>query len=247
LANIGTGDLAWTNESSQTWVTASPASGTLAAGKMVEVVVTIGPDANGLAAGLHAGLVTFRNSVNGNGDTFRAVVLVVGGDVPPPPPPPPPTELWGVLIYKGLPDTTDDPEQWARWAQVMTSPRVQDLFGKGHLRKAERDDTATDTLQTWIDEAKGKPLPYLMLFDQSGNDCWAGQLPETIDEAVKLIEQYKPAAERPTAGKAARVLVFKPRQPTGYRTECTGDSCRLVPIYEREKHADLSGETRLAP
>jgi hypothetical protein len=61
----------------QSWVTVSPANGTLAGGASTTVTVSINSNANSLAAGSYSDTVTFTNLTNGTGDTTRSVNLTV--------------------------------------------------------------------------------------------------------------------------------------------------------------------------
>ncbi len=77
LQNTGTSPITWTAGNSQTWVTLSLASGTLAAGATATVTATINATANTLAAGSYADTVIFANTTNGGGNTTRPVTLTV--------------------------------------------------------------------------------------------------------------------------------------------------------------------------
>ena len=77
LQNTGGSPLAWTASANRTWITASPASGDLAAGAAATVTVSINTGANALAAGTYAGTVSVTNATNGNGNTDRPVALTV--------------------------------------------------------------------------------------------------------------------------------------------------------------------------
>ena len=77
LTNTGGTSINWTASKTQTWVTLSSASGTLAAGGTATVTVTINSGANGLAAGGYSDTVTLTNTTNGTGNTTRAVGLTV--------------------------------------------------------------------------------------------------------------------------------------------------------------------------
>jgi len=78
LSNIGGVSINWTAAKTQTWVTLSKTSGTLAAGANDNVTVSINSNANSLAAGGHSDMVTFTNTTNGSGNTTRPVTLTVG-------------------------------------------------------------------------------------------------------------------------------------------------------------------------
>src|SRR5512146_2893959 len=77
LTNTGGTSINWTAAKTQSWVTLSTASGTLAAGATATVAVSINSGANALAAGSYSDTVTFTNTTNGTGNTTRAVSLTV--------------------------------------------------------------------------------------------------------------------------------------------------------------------------
>ena len=80
LSNPGGTSINWTATNAPSWVTVSPASGTLAAGASpTTVTVSLNTSANSLAASTtpYTGAVTFTNATNGTGNTTRAVSLTV--------------------------------------------------------------------------------------------------------------------------------------------------------------------------
>lgn len=77
LSNTGDAAIDWTVGKTQSWVTLSKLSGTLAAGATDTLIVSINSAANSLAAGSYADTVTFSNATNGNGNTTRSVALTV--------------------------------------------------------------------------------------------------------------------------------------------------------------------------
>jgi hypothetical protein len=77
LTNNGGQALSWTASKTQSWVTLSKSSGTLAAGGTDTVTVSINAGANSLAVGSFSDTVTFTNTTNGQGNTTRAVALTV--------------------------------------------------------------------------------------------------------------------------------------------------------------------------
>ena len=77
LQNTGGQSINWTAAKTQSWVTLSSASGTLAGGATTTVTVSINSGANALAAGTYHDTVTITNTTNGTGNTTRAVTLTV--------------------------------------------------------------------------------------------------------------------------------------------------------------------------
>ncbi len=77
LSNPGLTAINWTATKSNSWLTLSPASGTLAAGATVNVIVSINSAANSLAVGTHTDTIVFDNTTNGFGNTTRGVSLRV--------------------------------------------------------------------------------------------------------------------------------------------------------------------------
>ena len=65
LTNNSGSAINWTAENTQSWVTLSQASGSLAIGQAQSVTVTVNAAANALAEGVHADVVTFSNVTTG--------------------------------------------------------------------------------------------------------------------------------------------------------------------------------------
>jgi len=84
LINTGVASLNFTASSAASWVTVSPASGSLAPGAGTTVTVSINnPDAASRAAGIYTGTVVFSNTTNNVGSTTRALTLNVVAPIPP--------------------------------------------------------------------------------------------------------------------------------------------------------------------
>jgi uncharacterized repeat protein (TIGR02543 family) len=77
LQNSGNTTINWSASATQSWITLSVTSGTLAPGATATVTVSINSNANTLVDGSYSDLVTFTNTTNGNGSTTRAVNLTV--------------------------------------------------------------------------------------------------------------------------------------------------------------------------
>jgi M6 family metalloprotease-like protein/uncharacterized repeat protein (TIGR02543 family) len=99
LSNLGGTSINWTAAKTQTWVTLSAASGTLAAGATTTVTASINSNANTLNVGSYSDTVTFTNTTSGTGNTTRGVSLTVN-------PIPVTVSLSNLLqIYTGTPRT----------------------------------------------------------------------------------------------------------------------------------------------
>jgi len=77
LQNAGTTAIDWTAAKTQTWVSLSAASGTLAAGDSTTVTASINSGANSLDPGGFSDTITFTNTTNDRGSTTRPVSLTV--------------------------------------------------------------------------------------------------------------------------------------------------------------------------
>jgi PKD repeat protein len=79
LVNIGSGSVTWSATNTTSWLTISPASGTLAAGANTNVAVSFNANANNLFPGAYSDTVTFTNTTNGGGGTKSSVNLTISG------------------------------------------------------------------------------------------------------------------------------------------------------------------------
>jgi uncharacterized repeat protein (TIGR02543 family) len=77
LQNTGNTTINWSASATQSWVTISTSSGSLAPGTSTTVTVSINSSANSLVAGSYSDTVTVTNTSNGNGNTTRAVNLTI--------------------------------------------------------------------------------------------------------------------------------------------------------------------------
>jgi hypothetical protein len=79
LKNTGGSSINWTASKVQTWTNLPSTHGTLGAGAVVTVTVSINSGANSLTPGTYSDTVSFTNTTNGNGNTTRLVSLTVIG------------------------------------------------------------------------------------------------------------------------------------------------------------------------
>jgi len=77
LRNTGGSSIAWTASKLETWTTLPSTHGTLGAGAVVTVTVSINSGANSLTPGSYSDTVSFANTTNNNGNTNRPVNLTI--------------------------------------------------------------------------------------------------------------------------------------------------------------------------
>lgn len=78
VKNTGDETMSWSVSSSQNWVTAAPASGSLDANESTTVVVSLdNVNARALSANTYGATISFSNNTNGDGNTSRSVNLTV--------------------------------------------------------------------------------------------------------------------------------------------------------------------------
>jgi hypothetical protein len=77
LTNSGFTAFNWTATKNVNWLTVSPSSGTLAAGAVANVTLSINANATNLTANSYSATVGFTNTANDVGDTTRTVSLTV--------------------------------------------------------------------------------------------------------------------------------------------------------------------------
>jgi uncharacterized repeat protein (TIGR02543 family) len=82
LQNTGNTNINWSTSATQSWVTLSSSSGSLAPGATATVTVSINSNAASLAVGSYSDTVTFTNITNGNGSTTRAANLTITSALP---------------------------------------------------------------------------------------------------------------------------------------------------------------------
>jgi len=227
VTNVGQGYLNWGVSISEPWLSVSPSSGVLGPGQSTEAIVGLTKLAETLPVGIHASAVLFQNVTNGKGNTPRLAALTVQGE----PPPPPVRELWGVVVYEGHePDTAVEVEDWIQWTKVLTSERIDGLFESGHYRKIDKDEDVSESLQSYVDHAESKPLPYFMLVNEEGEFVWEGVLPKSIDATVQIIQKYLP--EHKDHRKEHRELPRSSEVVPRIRI-CTPGGCLLVPMQPK--------------
>ncbi len=77
LTNTGGTNLNWSATGSTTWITFTPASGTLGASAGTNISIRVNSNANSLVAGNYTNILTFTNLSGGLGTTNRTATLVI--------------------------------------------------------------------------------------------------------------------------------------------------------------------------
>jgi len=78
LSNTGTGPMAWAASKNATWLTLTPAAGTIPVGGSVDVTASVNGNATTLSAAQHSDTVAFANTSNGIGNATRPASLLIG-------------------------------------------------------------------------------------------------------------------------------------------------------------------------
>ncbi|HSB05495.1 MAG TPA: fibronectin type III domain-containing protein [Thermodesulfobacteriota bacterium] len=78
LENRGGAAINWSTSKTQSWISLSSNSGSLAPGTSTTVTVSINSNSNILVAGSYSDTITFNNTTQGGGNTSRAVALNIG-------------------------------------------------------------------------------------------------------------------------------------------------------------------------
>lgn len=83
LSNPGDAPITWIAAKTQTWLSLSATSGTLAPGATATVTASLGAPATTLTAGTYDDTITFANTTNARGNSTRAATLTVRVPQPP--------------------------------------------------------------------------------------------------------------------------------------------------------------------
>ena len=74
----------WSASVNSNWLTIFPSNGIIIGNSSQNITVSINSNANNLSIGAHAGIISFQNLTNGNGDTTRNITLNITSNCPPP-------------------------------------------------------------------------------------------------------------------------------------------------------------------
>lgn len=111
-------------------------------------------------------------------------------DQPLPPPPPDVKKVYAVIVYSS--DARDD----ARYYDVLMEHDLDSLGPPavyGGLLKIDADLSGQGRVpQSWIDRARGKPLPRLFVASDAGRVLLEADLPDDPADAERTILKYMP-------------------------------------------------------
>lgn len=113
--------------------------------------------------------------------------------VPPPPPPPPAIEeLTAVLI-----EETND--RTPAMGAMLLDPNLHSWFdasAKRRFRPFDDDQISADA-RKWLVYIQDKPLPYLILHNETGQVVHEGKSPDTTAAFLALLNRYAPNGAKP--------------------------------------------------
>ena len=142
-------------------------------------------------------LVAELISINWTDQSFRfeehtASFSVSSPDPPTPPTPPTPTpiKLWVTVVEETADRTVEQ-------GRVYTSDQLHAYLDAHQHQWRIVDDDVTDEdgaipggLATYLTRARGKPLPWVIVADATGDVLWEGTLPETDDTLLDTLKKY---------------------------------------------------------
>jgi uncharacterized lipoprotein YddW (UPF0748 family) len=174
LWNKGTAPLDWASTQSVSWVTLTPASGTLAGGETTTVTVALNAEAPALPEGVHTGEVAFFNVATGLMNTRTVAVTVAN-------PPAAPSDLHAVAVTQ-----TEVSLAWTDNASNETAIVVERDSGSGFAPVAT---LPADTV-AWVDSGLNADTPYAYrVYAANG---WGASAPSNVLEVRTL--PWTPAA-----------------------------------------------------
>lgn len=174
VSNVGASQLGWTANPSASWVTVSPANGTLTAGTSTSVNVSINSSANSLAPGAYTNTLTFANTNNGAGNTTRSVILSVS--------PPPPALAALPTFSKGTNNTVS-------WSIVSGATSYESQFAAtAAFTTPIATHASTANFSTFSNLANGVTYYYrARSFTGSVTSAWSTVVFSTQDSAAPLL------------------------------------------------------------
>ncbi len=128
--------------------------------------------------------------VNADQVTINVGGVPPGPDPPPPDPPPPDPPPPGPIedAQAVIVEEAKERPPWA--AMVLSSVTARRLVANRFHVIDQDTQNLSPQKQSWVEEAKGKPLPYLFIGGPDGEAVWEGPLPETEAGLLNVMRQY---------------------------------------------------------
>ncbi len=190
LTNNGTGTMSWIAGKTQSWLSLSSTSGSLAAGANTTVAASINAAANTLAVGGYSDTITFNNSTSGAGNTTRAVNLTVNSSTPP-----------AMPVLAALPAYSQGASKTIAWSAVTgaTSYTLQ-ISATADFRTVLASQTVTNPTGSFANLANGVTYYYRALaMNNIGSSLYSNIVSSTQDTGAPLVAITSPASGTSTA------------------------------------------------
>ncbi len=190
ITNTGGASMTWSASKTQSWLTISSTSGTLAPSATATVNATINSAANSLSAGSYSDTITFTNSTNGTGNTTRAVALTVTTPSAP-----------GTPSITALPSYSQGTAKTLTWAAVAnaTSYTVQ-LSATSDFSTVLGSQTVTTNSAAFSNLTNGVTYYYRVLATNViGSSSYSAVVSSLQDGVAPTVAITSPASATSTA------------------------------------------------
>lgn len=190
LSNTGTGSLNWSAAATQTWLTVSPASGTLVSGASTTVTASINTNANALASGSYADTISFTNTTNGTGNTTRGASLSVNFTTAPAAP-----------VLAALSSYSQGSAKTITWpaAAGATSYTVQ-IASTANFSTVLASQTVTSTSASFSNLASGTTYYFRVLATNNiGSSAYSSVVSTIVDNVAPSVALTSPTTAASTA------------------------------------------------
>jgi subtilisin family serine protease len=171
LTNSGGESINWTASKSQSWVSLSSTSGSLAPGNSVTVTVSINSNANSLPPGSHSDTVNFSNTTNGNGNTSRSVSLTVTSEPSTP----------GALAVSPSTDLTVSGSQGGPFSSSAQTYTLSNTGGESINWTASKSQSWVSLSSTSGSLAPGNSVSVTVSINSNANSLAPGSYSDTVN------------------------------------------------------------------
>ncbi len=191
LSNTGTGSLGWTAGKTQSWLTLSATSGTLASGATTNVTASINTaSASALAVGSYSDTITFTNTTNNAGNTTRAASLSIGSNTVPATP-----------VIAALPAYSQGTARTVRWPAVSgaTTYTLQ-ISATSNFATVLSSQTVSTPTATFANLTHGTTYYYRVLATNGiGSSSFSAIVSSTQDNVSPTVAITSPSSPQTTA------------------------------------------------